>query len=208
MLYYSAIDAATLELLIKIQKLPLFKNLCLAGGTSLALQIGHRKSIDLDFFGKLKSDEIEINKQLKQLGSIQLIHKTENIFIYLINNIKIDIVNYHYEWLEKPILTEGIKLAGKKDIAAMKLSAITGRGTKKDFFDLYFLLQKYSMTEMFNFYKQKYDDGSEFLVIKSLSYFDDAEKQMDPEMLKKINWQKVKNNIKKEVEKYIKEKNS
>lgn len=208
MLYYSAIDAATLELLIKIQKLPLFKNLCLAGGTSLALQIGHRKSIDLVFFGKLKSDEIEINKQLKQLGSIQLIHKTENIFIYLINNIKIDIVNYHYEWLEKPILTEGIKLAGKKDIAAMKLSAITGRGTKKDFFDLYFLLQKYSMTEMFNFYKQKYDDGSEFLVIKSLSYFDDAEKQMDPEMLKKINWQKVKSNIKKEVEKYIKEKNS
>jgi len=117
MLHYNTVDATTLELLISLQKLPVFSELRLVGGTSLALQIGHRKSIALDLFGTLNADELSINKSLKKIGSVQLLNKTENINIYLINDIKVDIVNYHYEWLEKSIISEGITLAGKKDIA-------------------------------------------------------------------------------------------
>lgn len=206
MLHYNAVDAATLELLKSLQKLPVFSELRLVGGTSLALQIGHRKSIDLDLFGNIQSDELEINKNLKKLGSVKLINKTENIYVYLINDIKIDIVNYHYKWLQKPLISGEIILAGKKDIAAMKLSAITGRGTKKDFIDIYFLLQKFNMDEMLYLYKQKFYDGSEFLVLKSLAYFDDADTEQCPVMLKPIDWQKVKSKISKEIEKYVKNK--
>lgn len=207
MLHFDAVDPAALELLENIQKLPVFSGLRLVGGTSLALQIGHRKSIDLDLFGTLKSDEYAINKNLRELGSVQLLNKTENINIYLINNIKVDIVNYHYEWLEKPIISENLILAGKRDIAAMKLSAVSGRGTNKDFIDIYFLLQKFSLSEMLGFYNEKYPDGSEFIVLKSLSYFDDADADEIPLMLMPVSWDMVKKNIVKTLENFIHNKN-
>ena len=77
MLHYNTVDATTLELLISLQKLPVFSELRLVGGTSLALQIGHRKSIDLDLFGTLNADELSINKSLKKIGSVQLLNKTD-----------------------------------------------------------------------------------------------------------------------------------
>ena len=74
----------------------------------------------------------------------------------------------------------------------MKLNAIAGRGSRKDFIDLYFLLKKYSLTEMLDFYKQKYIDGSEFMVIKSLNYFEDADSEEMPIMIEKISWNEIK----------------
>jgi hypothetical protein len=204
MLHFDAVDPPTLELLEELQNLPVLRELRLVGGTSLALQTGHRKSIDLDLFGSLQSDELAITKSLGKLGKVQLLNKTENIKIYLVNKIKVDIVNYHYEWLEKPLISGNLKLAGKKDIAAMKLAAITGRGTKKDFIDIYFLLQKFSLKEMLGFYSKKYYDGSEFLVLKSLSYFDDAETEENPLMLLPANWNIVKKKITQTLDKYIK----
>jgi hypothetical protein len=204
MLYYKAVDSTTLELLIKLQKLPLLSDMRLVGGTSLALQMGHRKSEDLDLFGNLKSDELALRKSLNSIAPIQLLKNTENIHIYLIGGIKVDIVNYHYDWLEEPICEDDLLLAGKKDIAAMKLSAISGRGSKKDFIDIYFLLQKYSLKEMLGFYLKKYYDGSEFIVLKSITYFDDADADQEPFMLKAVDWNKVKNSILREVERYVK----
>jgi hypothetical protein len=195
MLFYQTVDSGTLELLRKLQGIKAFSQLRLVGGTALALQIGHRKSIDIDLFGKIDADEYSIAAELNRLGKIQTLQKTQNIAIYLINGIKTDIVNYAYPWLEEAGYMDGFKIAGLKDIAAMKLAAITGRGTKKDFIDVYFLLQKFTLTEMFAFYAQKYADGSPFLVLKSLSYFDDAEKDPMPFMLSKITWPKIKKYI-------------
>ena len=96
MLQYKTIEPLTLELLNKLMQINLFKELRLVGGTSLALQIGHRNSIDIDLFGNLKIDEPELDKLLNTLGTVEIIKKTTNIFIYLINNIKVDIVNYHF----------------------------------------------------------------------------------------------------------------
>jgi len=204
MLHYKTIDSKTLELLKRLQKIPALSEMRLAGGTSLALQIGHRKSIDIDLFGNIQGDEYTITKSLDNLGKVTTLKKSENITIFLIDHIKVDLVNYHYPWIEKPVEEDDLVLAGQNDIAAMKLAAITGRGTKKDFVDLFFLLQKFSLKEMITFYNQKYKDGSEFLVIKSLSYFDDADEDEDPVMLNPFDWIVAKNNIKNHLKTYLK----
>lgn len=203
MLFYKAIDAATLELLTKLQKIPLLKDTRLVGGTALAIQIGHRKSVDIDLFGNIKGDELSLSKKLQEIGTTQIIRNTENIHIYLVKGIKVDIVNYHYPWLGKPVVQDGHILAGQKDIAAMKLSAVTGRGSKKDFIDIYYLLKKYSLSEMMSFYLAKYHDGSEFMVLKSITYFSDADADKDPVMLKLMDWRKVKETILRAVEKHV-----
>ena len=202
MLYYRTINSKTLELLKDIQNIDIFKSLRLVGGTSLALQIGHRKSIDLDFFGILNTDKIEITKVLSKIGELEIKHSTPNINIYTVSGIKVDIVNYPYPWLENVVKEDDLALAGKKDIAAMKLSAITGRGSKKDFIDLYFLLKEFTLSELIQYYRQKYFDGSVFLVMRSLAYFEDADEEPMPEMLINVEWEEVKQVILNELKKY------
>ena len=202
MLHFETIDSRTLDLLVKLQNASVFSGLRLVGGTALALQIGHRKSIDIDLFGSIEADEYEISKQLAEIGTITILKKSGNINIYLIEGIKVDIVNYPYPWLEKPIIESNLNIADMKDIAAMKLAAITGRGTKKDFIDLYFLLEHYKLKQMLDFYTKKYSEGSEFLVLKSLSYFDDAESDENPLMLKSENWETMKTFIKNTLDNY------
>ncbi len=135
MLHYKTIDDKTLDLLRQLLSVPEFSKLRLVGGTSLALQIGHRKSVDIDLFGNIDADEFTIAEQLMKIGQTTRLQKSENINIYLINKIKVDIVNYPYKWLEEAVIEDGLVLADKQDIAAIKLSAITGRGSKKDFID-------------------------------------------------------------------------
>jgi len=98
---------------------PEFSKLRLVGGTSLALQIGHRKSVDLDLFGHIDADEFAIAEQLMKVGQTTRLQKSVNINIYLINKIKVDIVNYPYKWLEEAVIEDGLVLADKQDIAAM-----------------------------------------------------------------------------------------
>jgi predicted nucleotidyltransferase component of viral defense system len=184
-----------LGLLKKLQSEDLFSNLRLVGGTSLALQIGHRISVDIDLFGDLKCDNITLNNTLKSLAQYRIIQQTENIHIYNIENIKVDVVNYPYPWLQAPVTKDGLTLAAIEDIAAMKLAAITGRGSKKDFIDLYFLLQRFSLKEMLNLYLKKYNEGSVFMVLRSLAYFDDAEEELMPKMLVEVTWNEIKATI-------------
>jgi len=179
-----------------------FSELRLAGGTALALQIGHRKSIDLDFFGEIEFEQLAINELFRDFHSVEVLQKTKNINIYELNEVKVDFVNYSYPWLQKQLTIDGIVLAHKEDIAAMKIAAITGRGSKKDFIDLFFLLKIYSLQQILDFYTKKYFDASIFLALKSISYFDDADQEESPEMIAPINWETIKLKIKEEVRKY------
>ncbi|SIS84643.1 nucleotidyl transferase AbiEii/AbiGii toxin family protein [Belliella pelovolcani] len=204
MLHTETVQPALLELLSKIMTDPLFNEFRLVGGTSLALQIGHRQSIDIDLFGDQELEEYEISDFLSQLGKIQVLKKSKNILIYSVNGIKVDFVNYKYPWLTSVISENEFRLASKEDIGAMKLNAIAGRGSKKDFIDLYFLLNEFSLEELIGFYRDKYQDGSEFLVLKSLSYFADADTEPTPLMLKDANWDKIKNQIANSTKNYMK----
>ena len=196
MLHLSAVDTSALELLKFLMSITEFEKLRLVGGTALALQLGHRKSIDLDLFGELDFEDIDITKTFnKYEEKVIFIKKSKNINILSIDNVKVDFVNYSYPWLKDFLELDGIRLASIKDIAAMKLSAITGRGSRKDFIDLFFLLQKNNLKEILSFYKEKYFDGSEYLVLKSLTYFEDAESDPDVEMLENTSWSEVKQYI-------------
>ncbi len=200
MLRTNTIEASTLELLKTLQQILLFRNLRLVGGTALALRMGHRHSIDLDLFGMIDADYMEISEVLQENKlKVTLNYNSKNIHQFTINDVKVDIVNYPYEWIEPQMEMNNIRLAGLKDIAAMKLSAITNRGTRKDFVDIYFLLQTFSLADMLLFYKQKYKDNSEFMVIKSLSYFIDAEEEPMPKMYIKTEWESIKRSIQEEL---------
>lgn len=138
MLHIKSIHPKTLELLKHLQQTEFLKSFRLVGGTALALQIGHRSSIDLDLFGTTNLDSNEINLSLNELDrEVKIIKNSKNINIYSIDNIKVDIVNYTYPWLQSPKVINELYLADFEDIVDMKLAAVTGRGTKKDFIDIY-----------------------------------------------------------------------
>ena len=145
MLRYETIEPATLELLRGLMNEPLLADTRLVGGTALALQLGHRSSIDLDLFGHFSCDEIELRKVLASHGELQVINTSTNVKLFTIKGVKVDIVNYDSHWIEKMIIEDGLRLASVGEIAAMKVRAIVGRGTRKDFVDLYYLLQHFTM---------------------------------------------------------------
>ena len=127
---------------------------------------------------------------------------SKSIKAYFLNHVKVDIVNYRYRWIDEPVISDGVRLASPKDIAAMKVNAVMGRGTKKDFVDMYFLLRHYTFDEIMQFYLQKYTDGSEYRALLSMNYFADADPQPMPFMYQQVEWDTIKDEIKHQVEMY------
>lgn len=199
MLQKQTVVPELVELLKKLMKEEVFSNYYLVGGTALALQIGHRNSIDIDLFGNQAIEYDLYIDILNKIGVTEVTKNSKNILITEVNGIKVDFVNYQYPLLENPFEVEGIRMVSNKDIAAMKMNAIAGRGSKKDFIDLFFLLEYFSLRQMMDFYIQKYFDGSEFMVYKSLTYFSEADLQPQPIMFKDFNWETCKKTIIEEV---------
>ena len=195
MLHYETIIPETYSLLEKLSALPVLEDARLAGGTALALQLGHRTSVDLDFFGKINVDFEELRNILREVGNVEIASVSKNINIFWINGVKVDMVNYPYLWLDLPIEENGVHIASLKDIAAMKVSEIVNRGTKKDFIDLYTLLQSFTLDDILDMYSRKYSDESLFIVMKNLTYFDDAETDPMPNVLNDTTWETVKDSI-------------
>ncbi|OGN09934.1 MAG: hypothetical protein A3J46_03470 [Candidatus Yanofskybacteria bacterium RIFCSPHIGHO2_02_FULL_41_11] len=170
----------------------------LAGGTALALRLGHRVSVDLDFFSKKEFEEQEV---VKRLLSLPLDFELEKIawrtILGYVKKTKFSIFFYDYEWLGQPEDFSGIKVAAIEDIASMKLLAISDRGTKRDFIDLYFILaleKLYSLKDVLDLYDRKFKvlRQNRMYIIKALTYFKDADEQKMPRMLKEIRWPEVK----------------
>ena len=196
MLSFRTIVPHTLELLRHLMAESYLQGCRLVGGTALALQYGHRSSVDLDMFGDVPDDDQALLEILESFGEVQGKKTSKYIKTFVVDNIKVDFVNYsHYPWIDGVVAEDGLRLASPKDIAAMKIGAIEGRGSKKDFFDLYFLLQHYTLEEMLGFYIQKYPQYSMFSVRMSLIYFEDAENQDDPKLFEKVDWETVKATI-------------
>jgi len=199
MLQTQTVAPKLMELLEKIMSEKLFSDFNLVGGTSLALQIGHRNSIDIDLFGNSEINSQIFIEKLSKFGEVKVTQSTKNILITKINDVKVDFVNYKYPLLTDFLIFDTIRMASKTDIAAMKLNAIAGRGSKKDFIDLFFLLNDFSLKEILSFYEEKYSDGSVFMVQKSLAYFEDADFQLQPQMFLDFDWETCKQKIIEEV---------
>lgn len=197
MLHTATVAPETLGLLTELMKKSYLREFSLVGGTALSLQIGHRISIDLDMFTTEPFDTIELKSKLEDdFPVFQVFLESQNTLTTTINDIKVDFIRFKYGFTYPIKIEKGIRLVNIKDIAPMKLDAITGRGKKKDFFDLYFLLKKNSLSEMLDLYQAKYQHITLFHVIKSITYFHEAETEPDPVIIdKKESWIKVKSKL-------------
>ncbi|MBI3458825.1 nucleotidyl transferase AbiEii/AbiGii toxin family protein [Candidatus Azambacteria bacterium] len=179
----------------------------LAGGTALALELGHRISVDLDFFCMDDFSTQDIRDRLIKKGTVEITSLSGDTFNGLLNGVRISFFKYPYKLLFPPIKYSGVNLADERDIAAMKILAISDRGSKKDFIDLFMLLKKYSLKEIFIFFNEKYQDYNynTLHILKSLVYFFDADENPEPVYINPINWIEAKNFINDTVNKFLEE---
>jgi len=210
MFHKEAIEPGTLELLKALQTETILKDFHLAGGTSLAIQIGHRESIDLDLFTQNDFDTNTLLEYLEPSFGFKLNFSSNNTLKGYIDNVNIDLIAHKYPLVKYPIVEDGVSLMSIEDIAAMKLNAIAGNGTRsKDFIDIYFIFKQFSIEDILEFYKIKYNDRNRLHVIKSLNYFDDISEQDFPKMIleEDLSLIKVKkvisNNIKNYTDKHL-----
>jgi len=172
-------------------------NFYLSGGTALSLQLNHRESIDLDFFTQKDFDPKLLQSELEKFGRLTSLELDINTLNTFLKGVQVQFLGYPYPLLKPVINWGGIKLSSLIDIACTKLQAISQRGSKKDFIDFYFILQKYSLEELFRKVDQKYKYSgfNKVHILKSLVYFANAESQPMPKMHQKVNWKKVKKMI-------------
>ena len=175
MLYKNTIESKIFELLERLMGDEKFNDFHLAGGTALALQIGHRASIDLDLFSLKNFDFDDLNQYLKANYEFMDSYFEKNTLKGFIEGIKIDFLTHAYP-LVAPIITEdSVRLYDTKDIAAIKLNAIIHNGTRvKDFVDIAWLSSVMPLSEMLDAYETKYRSNY-FIALKSLLYFDDID---------------------------------
>ena len=205
MLHTQTVEPFTLGLLKRLMADEALQQFTLVGGTALSLQIGHRKSVDLDMFTQTDFQASDILQHLVDHDYAPNVRfNQKQTLIVEIAGVKVDFIRFKYPFAEQTVVTEGIRLANIKDIASMKIDAITGRGRKKDFCDLYYLLQHFSLSEIMESYSRMYPHSTLFHVYKSLTWFEDADIDGDLDVLdKNFDWEKAKKVIIKAIEQTI-----
>jgi hypothetical protein len=197
-IYLNLLPEGQQKLFDKLSEQAFINDFYLAGGTSLALQIGHRQSLDFDFFIPADFNTSALINKLVEAGNYIRENEETNTINGSLDGINISFFGYKYRIIDDFRILKGIRLAGLKDIAAMKLEAVAGRGSRKDFVDMFFLLKIFTLEEMLIFHSRKYGTGlsNQYHLIKSLVYFNDAEPEPMPRMVEKVKWNEVKKTIK------------
>jgi hypothetical protein len=174
---------------------PPIRQFYLGGGTALALQIGHRISGDFDFFSPDDFSESALAERLSALGTFQLEQKAERTLVGILDGVKLSFLGYRYPLLKPLTEVSGVGMAAVADVVCMKLDAIASRGTKRDFIDVYFVAKEvFPLPAIMDLFRKKYVSVNYNLihVRKSLTYFEDAEDEPMPRMLKLVDWNEVK----------------
>jgi hypothetical protein len=178
------ITAKTFKLIQQLQALPELEGFHLVGGTALALQMGHRSSVDIDLFSQKDFDENFLMNFINKKYLFEKKFSRKNTIIGFVNNIKVDFITHAYNYIKPPVSEEGITYLSKEDIAAMKLNAISISGQRlKDFIDVYFLLENFSINKMLGFFEIKYPTVNPLIPLKAINYFDDIDENIDPPKL-------------------------
>ena len=199
MLQKETIEDNTLELLKKLQREETLSTTRLVGGTALALQIGHRISVDLDLFSKEPLDINAIEQILTHKFNFSAHFISKGSVRGEIDGIKIDILHHPYEWIDEPVCEEDIIMASLQDITAMKLNSIIHNGTRpKDFLDVAYLSQFFSYDDMRSLLVQKYPEYDPILLDRCINYFDDIETDFVADIRLvdgRVNFNKVKQRL-------------
>ena len=179
----------------------------LAGGTGLALQLGHRTSLDFDFYSKIRFDPQLLAASFQEKSKDLKINSiVKDTLILTVDGVSFSLFYYPYKMIGKKVKVESINVASIQDIAAMKLVAVAMRRKRRDFIDIYYLLKKYSLKDLLGFVKTKYPSFEEMMVLKGLIYFEDAEDEDLARgikvLAKHFSWEDAKKKILQEVKRY------
>jgi hypothetical protein len=206
MLQKTTIEYHALELLKALQADNEFVQFHLAGGTGLALQLGHRLSVDLDLFTLNHFDSEQYLQHLEGKYQFNVDYSAVSTLKGSIGDIKVDFIAHPYKLIKPVVEIENIRLYSVADIAAMKVNAIAGNGTRsKDFVDLYFLLNHFTVQQILDFYDVKYNGRNTLHALKSLNYFNDISLSDWPVLIdKKLTWNIIKATIDKHCKEYLK----
>ncbi|HEV2348985.1 MAG TPA: nucleotidyl transferase AbiEii/AbiGii toxin family protein [Terriglobia bacterium] len=177
-----------------LQRTSLLQSFYLAGGTGLALHMGHRQSMDLDFFSRDPFDPEAILGKAELLEGVHVLSKDQETLHLTISDTKVSFLGYRYPLLFPCEEISEVRVADPRDIACMKVSAIASRGTKRDFIDLYAVSKQHGLEHILTWFKTKYAQANYSMVhiLKSLTFFEDAEKDPLPAMLVTLTWEQVK----------------
>jgi len=191
------IAPSTFELTQRLQALSQLKQFNLVGGTALTLQLGHRNSIDIDLFTTKDFEAEYLFEMLSEIFETKIIYFKSNTLLTYINEVKVDFIKHNYPILKPIISEEGISMLSSQDICAMKLNAIQNSGQRlKDFIDIYFLLEHFSIKQMLGFYSEKYTMMNPVIALRAITYFDDIDPNIDPpKLLIPLTLEKIKKRI-------------
>jgi len=167
----------------------------LAGGTGAALQLGHRLSVDLDFFSSATFDPQRLASDVAGHGRFAGVEISPGTIHGIFEGVRLGFLHYPYPQLDQSIHDLGIDIASPRDIACMKIEAVAGRGSRRDFIDLYLLCQRVNpLFQLLHDFERKYRgiDYNKVHILKSLCYFEEAEREPIPKMLIPLAWEDVK----------------
>ena len=196
-LNFNTLPKLQIEIFNNLANLEWISRFYLAGGTAIALRLGHRKSYDFDFFTNESIHELDILHELSNLGKVKIITQTDNIIHCFLDDFEVSFFKVKYPLLFETENFIHLKIASLTDLLLMKLQAISGRGTRKDFVDLYYLLKIYELGDISHLYEQKYGIKfqSDVHLHKALVYFVDAEKRAMPQLFDNTKWDDIKKEI-------------
>jgi hypothetical protein len=191
-----------LNILKKVARLPEIDEFYLAGGSAAALYLGHRVSVDLDFFTEQESYQVEpLLQSIQDVGTLHLQQQSRGTLIGLLDDVQISFFAYPYPLLKDFENLEEIRIASLLDISLMKIVAISQRGKMRDFVDLYFVCQEnFALGDLLQRIPQKYPGVTypSYHLLRSLVYFADAEDDIPPRSLIDWDWEEIKGFFKKE----------
>lgn len=192
MLHLETVTPTLLKIIQTICSEPFFDKFRLVGGTGLSLQLGHRQSVDADFFSNeaySQEDAIKILSHI--LPSFIVLKKSAHGMALMYEGVKLDIYTWGVPFLLPSIEIEDIRIADLADIAALKLEAIINRKEEKDFRDIHALLQRFSLSELLRFFHQRYPHHSIRVPIDHLMAASFVERDRSIELIKPIEWSEV-----------------
>jgi len=177
-MFIEKLPATTRATLVRVAALPLPVQTYLAGGTAATLRLGHRLSDDLDLFTPEPFEPEVLVQLIQQAGAFELERTSWGAILGWLNGVRFSLFHYRYPLLEVPQRLDRLRIAGLRALAAMKIAALSDRGARKDFIDLY--------------------------MYKSLVYFDQAESETMPVMLIPFRWEQLKTFFEREVDRLMK----
>jgi hypothetical protein len=186
-LHLNALTPRAAQLFPRLKTAPILKPFYLVGGTGLALQLGHRISVDFDFFTQKPLQPLEILSHLQKLGPVSRVIEEPGTLHCQLHGVRLSFLVDHSKLLKTFPVSPYLYLASLDDIACYKLVAISSRGSRKDFIDLYYLLRqpKLTLKKLFQSLYKKYSHTQYNAqhILRSLTYFPDADQDPDPRML-------------------------